>query len=198
MPRCSATTKKGNRCQNIASEGSRYCTTHSGSFDWKRSAAMVGGALLGNAIAPGVGGVVAGAVGGNLIDRQILKEGEVKRVFVSFDFDKDKFLKDAVIGQSRNSDSPFEIVNWSLNEPAPQRQWKDEARARIKRSDVVLVMVGTHTHKAPGVLAEVAIAREESIPIVQVQGYEDKECPSVPNAGRYYRWTWDNLKTLLK
>lgn len=34
-----------------------------------------------------------------------------KRVFVSFDFDNDKVLKDFVIGQSRLTDSPFEVID---------------------------------------------------------------------------------------
>jgi hypothetical protein len=121
-----------------------------------------------------------------------------RKIFVSFDFDKDHFLKTAILSQAKNPDSPFEVINWSLNEPAPQREWKAKARARIKRADIVLVLVGTHTHRAPGVLAEVAMAREERIPIVQVKGYSDKQCSPVPNAGRFYRWTWDNLKQLLE
>jgi hypothetical protein len=75
-----------------------------------------------------------------------------KRVFVSFDFDNDKVLKDFIIGQSRLADSPFEVIDTSLKEAAPMKTWEDKARAAIKRSDIVVVMVGPKTHKAPGVL----------------------------------------------
>src|SRR3954469_12354744 len=95
------------------------------------------------------------------------------RVFVSFDFDNDARLKTFILAQAKNADSPFEIENWSLNEPAPDKTWQDKARARIKRSDVVLVMVGPKTYKANGVLAEVAIANELKIPVRQVIGYRD-------------------------
>jgi hypothetical protein len=44
---------------------------------------------------------------------------------VSFDFDRDQKLKTFILAQARNTDSPFEIENWSLNEPAPQRSWKE-------------------------------------------------------------------------
>jgi predicted GTPase len=91
-----------------------------------------------------------------------------KRVFVSFDFDNDKALKDFIIGQSRLADSPFEVIDTSLKEAAPMKTWEDKARAAIKRSDIVIVMVGPKTHKAPGVLKEVKMAREEGISIVQV------------------------------
>jgi len=120
-----------------------------------------------------------------------------KRVFVSFDFDNDKVLKDFIIGQSRLADSPFEVIDTSLKEAAPMKTWEDKARAQIKRSDIMVIMVGPKTHSAPGVLKEVAMAREESIPIVQVIGYKDGNYAAIPNAGRLYAWNWDNLKKLL-
>ena len=120
-----------------------------------------------------------------------------KRVFVSFDFDNDKVLKDFIIGQSKLTDSPFEVIYTSLKEAAPMKTWEDKARVAIKRSDIVIVMVGPSTHKAPGVLKEVAMARDEEIPIVQVIGYKDGNYTAVPNAGRLYAWNWDNLKKLL-
>jgi len=120
-----------------------------------------------------------------------------KRVFVSFDFDNDKVLKDFIIGQSRLNDSPFEVIDTSLKEAAPMKTWEDKARAAIKRSDLVIVMVGPQTHRAPGVLKEVAMARDEDISIVQVIGYKDGNYTAVPNAGRLYAWNWENLKKLL-
>lgn len=120
-----------------------------------------------------------------------------KRVFVSFDFDNDRVLKDFIIGQARLADSPFEVIDHSLKEAAPERDWPTKARAAIKRSELVLVLVGTHTHRAQGVLKEVAMAREEGIPIIQVIGYREGEYSAVPNAGRLYAWNWENLKRLL-
>jgi len=120
-----------------------------------------------------------------------------KRLFVSFDFDNDRTLKDLIIGQSRNPDSPFEVVDTSLKEAAPMRTWEEKARVAIKRSDIVVVMVGSNTYKAPGVLKEVKMAREEGKPIVQVIGYREGRYTPVPDAGRLYDWNWDNLKKLL-
>lgn len=159
---------------------------------------MALGAVIGNALVPGIGGVVAGAITGSQL-RRAFKEGEQvkKRVFVSFDFDRDRALKDFIVGQARNADSPFDIIDHSLKEAAPERDWVSKARTAIRRSEIVLVIAGTHTYRARGVLQEVAIAREVGIPIVQIIGYRDKTCPVVPNAGRVYAWTWDNLKKLL-
>lgn len=120
-----------------------------------------------------------------------------KRVFVSFDFDNDKILKDFIIGQSKLPDSPFEVVDTSMKEAAPERDWLDRAETKIKGSDIVLVMVGPKTHKAPGVLKEVSLARKWNKSIAQVIGYKDGNYTPVPDAGRLYAWNWDNLKKLL-
>jgi len=117
------------------------------------------------------------------------------RVFVSFDFDNDRPLKDFIVGQSRLPDSPFEIVDMSLKEAAPTPTWERKARDAIKRSDLVLVMVGRQAWRAPGVLKEVRMARQENIRIVQMIGYSDLTNPTrVPNAGTLYRWSWPTLK----
>lgn len=120
-----------------------------------------------------------------------------KRVFVSYDFDNDKAIKDFIIGQARLSDSPFDVIDHSLKEEAPLATWEEKARQAIKRSNIVLVMVGRYTHRASGVLKEIRMAREERIPIVQVIGYREGDYTPVPNAGRLYSWNWENLKKLL-
>ncbi len=48
-------------------------------------------------------------------------------------------------------------------------------------------------------LKEVKIANELNKTKFQIIGYkEGTEDWGVPNAGRVYRWSWDNLKNLLK
>ncbi len=84
-----------------------------------------------------------------------------------------------------------------MKEAAPQRNWEDEARARIKRSNIVLVMVGQKTYQASGVLKEVKMAREEGVPIVQMIGGSAIDYTPVTGAGQLYRWNWENLKKLL-
>lgn len=120
------------------------------------------------------------------------------KVFVSFDFDNDKTLKEFIIGQAENSDSPFEVSDHSLKEAAPEKDWLAKASRAIARSDVFIVMLGSKTRKASGVLKEVAIANEKEKKTFQIIGYrEGSEDWAVPGAGRTYRWSWDNLKNLL-
>lgn len=119
-----------------------------------------------------------------------------KRIFVSFDFDRDRVLKEYIIGQARNGNIPVEILDTSLKEAAPMATWQQKAEAAIRRSDLVVVMVGSQTYRAPGVLKEVAMARRNKIPIVQMIGYRDSNPTPVQDAGRLYRWTHENLKKL--
>jgi hypothetical protein len=120
-----------------------------------------------------------------------------KRVFISFDFDKDKSLRDLLIGQSKNHDSPFEVRDHSLHEAAPERDWEEKAGDKIRLADRVIVLVGSDTHRAPGVLKEIKLARSLGKKIVQVIGYKDRPCKRVPGGGVLYRWTWENLKKIL-
>ena len=71
------------------------------------------------------------------------------RVFISYDYDHDARIKDMLVGQARNPDSPFEIADWSIKQASPG--WKAEARRRIRATDVVVVLCGQHTHTATGV-----------------------------------------------
>jgi Thoeris protein ThsB, TIR-like domain len=120
------------------------------------------------------------------------------KVFVSYDFDNDKVLKDFVIGQAKLPDSPFEVSDHSLKEAAPERDWEKKARAAITRADKFIVMLGPKTRNAAGVKKEVAIAKELAKPRFQIIGYRDSSRDwAVPDAGVTYGWNWDNLKKLL-
>jgi hypothetical protein len=119
-------------------------------------------------------------------------------LFVSFDFDNDRRLKDLMIGQAKLPDSPFEVSDYSLKEAARQALWETKARDAIARADKLVVMLGPKTRLAPGVKKEVAMARELRKPRFQIIGYSNGSSDwAVPDAGRTYSWTWDNLKKLL-
>lgn len=121
------------------------------------------------------------------------------RVFVSFDYDHDSFLKEALVGQSKHPDSPFELADWSVKE-AQAKNWQDHARMRISNADVVAVICGQHTHTATGVSAEIKIAQSLGKPYFLLRGYPDKVCtrPAAVSGGeKMYDWSWPNLKALV-
>ena len=119
-----------------------------------------------------------------------------KKVYICFDFDQDKALKDLLIAQCKNENCPFDVIDGSLKEANPEKDWEDKAFERIKRADTVVVLLGRLTHRAPGVLKEVRIARSLGKKVIQLIGHKDRKYKRVPGAGILYRWTWDNLNRL--
>ncbi len=120
----------------------------------------------------------------------------VKRAFISFDFHHDEGLRDTLIGQANQSDSPFNIEDWSVHKRI-NRKWRKEVRRRIRKADLTIVICGEHTHDAKGVAAEVTITQEENKPYFLLRGRPNKTCTKPKNACRkdkIQKWTWENLK----
>ena len=127
------------------------------------------------------------------------KSNSKVRVFISFDYDHDVDLKNLLVGQARNDDSPFEIIDMSVKEELSE-DWKEKVRQRIKRVDQVIVICGEHTDTATGVSAELKIAQEENKSYFLLWGRKDKTCvkpKTAKESDKIYRWTWNNLKRLL-
>ncbi len=119
-------------------------------------------------------------------------------VFISFDYDNDNDLKALFAGQAKNPDSPFEIVDHSIKEESAD--WKTKARTRIKRSQQVVVICGSHTDKATGVNVEINIAKEEGKPYFLLSGRAaglNKKPTAALASDKIYKWTWPNLKSLI-
>ena len=122
-----------------------------------------------------------------------------KRVFISFDFDHDEDLRNLLVGQAKNPESPFEIKDRSIKEPLTG-DWKEKVRRRMDNIDVVIVICGEYTYTAAGVAAELTIARELKKPYFLLWGRSDKTCTKPKSAlesDKIYKWTWDNLKQLI-
>ncbi len=122
------------------------------------------------------------------------------RTFISFDYDHDDSLKTLLVGQAKNEDSPFEIVDMSIKTPIVDEDWKKNARRRIKGCDVVVVICGEHTDTATGVSTEVRIAQSEGVDYFLLKGYANKTCKkpvAAESTDKIYNWTWDNLKLLI-
>lgn len=120
-----------------------------------------------------------------------------KRTFISFDYDNDVDIKNLIVGQAKNEESPFEVTDMSIKEASSD--WRDKARTRIKGCDVVVVICGEKTDKANGVAIELEIAQEEKIPYFHLKGRSDKQCvkpTTAKESDKIYNWTWNNLKLL--
>jgi len=121
------------------------------------------------------------------------------RVFTSFDFDHDGDLRILFVGQSKLSDSPFELADWSVK-AAMTGDWKKKVTDRIRRVDQVVVLCGEYTHTASGVSAEINIARDEGKPYFLLKGRANKTCTkptAAKTSDKMYTWNWENLKKLI-
>ena len=122
-----------------------------------------------------------------------------KRAFISFDFDHDEELRDALVGQAKLPQSPFNIADWSVKEPFSEN-WKTKVRDRIRRTGLTIIICGEHTNKAAGVAAELTITREEHKPYFLLRGRPHKTCSKPAMArksDKVYTWSWENLKLLV-
>ncbi len=121
------------------------------------------------------------------------------RAFISFDYDHDLDLKNLLVGQAINPDSPFKISDWSVKDPMIG-DWKDKVRSKIKKCGIMIVLCGENTYSATGVSVELKIAQEESIQYFLLWGRNGKQCfkpKSAKDSDKIYKWTWDNLKALI-
>ncbi|HYT12488.1 MAG TPA: TIR domain-containing protein [Candidatus Nitrosopolaris sp.] len=119
-------------------------------------------------------------------------------VFISFDYDHDDDLRNALVAQARNPDSPFTVADWSIKEASAD--WKEKARWRIRRAEQVIVICGHYTESATGVNVEIAIARDERRPYFLLAGRADgnnKKPTGAASTDKVYQWTWPNLKALI-
>ena len=121
------------------------------------------------------------------------------RVYISFDYDHDSDLKNFLVGQSKNDDSPFDIADWSIKEAVTVSDWQDTARKRIRAVDVVAVICGQHTDTATGVSAEVSIAQNEGIPCFLLAGRKtgsNKKPKAAKTTDKLYEYLgpWPNLE----
>ena len=119
--------------------------------------------------------------------------------FISFDFDHDEDLRNLLVGQAKNDDSPFWIADYSVKEPMTG-DWKLKVARRMKGVDVVAVICGQYTHTASGVAAELSIAQDQGKPYFLLWGRSEKTCTKPTSAlgdDKIYKWTWDNLKRLI-
>ena len=115
----------------------------------------------------------------------------IVKIFVSFEFDKDKDLKNNFFEQSKLN-TLHRVQNFSLNEAYPTRDWRGKARSAISECDVVIVLVGQDTHNAQGVKTEIDIARQLKKPVLQVipQG---RPYNGLPNVNERISWKWTRI-----
>ena len=120
------------------------------------------------------------------------------RAFISFDYDHDDDLRKALLAQAKMENTPFAFEDWSIKRES--KDWKEDARKRIKRCDLVIVICGHDTNRARGVSEELGIAREEDVPYHLLRGRTSGTCrrPAGTSWMRdpIIKWTWPNIAVM--
>jgi hypothetical protein len=130
-----------------------------------------------------------------------MSDVQTPRAFISFDFDNNETEKHLFAGQSKNSKTPFTIFDWSSKDALPQRTWEETIRAKINRTNMVIVLVGKKMGSATGVAKEIAMAKEQNVPVfgVYVGGAgTDSTLPAGLARNRTISWNWDNIAAAIQ
>lgn len=121
---------------------------------------------------------------------------EQPRAFISFDFDHNEKEKHLFAGQSKHSKTPFSIADWSSKSSLPQNQWEQLINDKIKRCNMLIVLVGRNMASAHGVSKEINFAKEHDIPIFGIYVDSANTLSSLPvglNRSRVISWSWDAI-----
>jgi hypothetical protein len=120
------------------------------------------------------------------------------RAFISF-ASEDMGSRNFLVRQSRWSKTPWTFEDGSLRVPFDDAVWKKRTRPLIERSDVLILLIGKDTYRAPGAIWEVECARELSLPIFGIQ--IDRNNPGrIPNCMRgisVVYWDFDSIQSEL-
>ena len=120
------------------------------------------------------------------------------RVFASFDRSRDGDLGERLLGQSRSSDSPFEVADWSGKGSVPGDASAEESlRERMDRVDALIVLCGEHTDSSIEVSLELRTAQDQRKPYFLIRGRRELTCTKPVGAkadDTLYTWIWQILK----
>ena len=114
-----------------------------------------------------------------------------KRIFISF-ATEDEVLRNFLVGQARNDNSPFEFYDMSVKKPW-DHAWKTQCRTKIKGCNGLIAFITRNTKKADGELWEINCAKEEGVPCLGVWGYSSDCFKTIPQEImpiRVVDWNW--------
>jgi hypothetical protein len=116
-----------------------------------------------------------------------------KVVFVAFAIE-DERQRDFLKGHSINAKVPYEYIDYSVKE-AYDNDWKEKVRARIRRSDGVIVLVSKNSLTSSGQKWEIACAKEEKKLIYAIWIYKEDRT-TIPGVTTKV-WTWDGVTNFI-
>ena len=122
------------------------------------------------------------------------------RAFISFDFDHNETEKTLFVGQSKNSKTPFSIQDWSAKSSMPQSKWEAIVEEKIKKCNMVIVLVGKYMASATGVKKEIKMAKNNNVPVFGVYAGGANTTSNLPDGlsrTRVVKWEWDKIAEMI-
>lgn len=124
------------------------------------------------------------------------------RAFLSFDYDHNQTQKTLFAGQCNSkSPTPFTVSDWSSKAPLPQAQWEATIKEKINRTNMLIVLVGRSMGTATGVVKEIAMAKEQDVPVfgVYVDGAgTSSTLPTGLQRNRTMAWDWNKVAAAVR
>jgi hypothetical protein len=123
------------------------------------------------------------------------------RAFISFDFDNNGPQRLYFCGQIKNSKTPFNVEDWSSKEELDQKKWEEIIESKIKKCNMLIVLVGKKMGSATGVAKEIAFAKTHEVPIFGVYVDGANTLSILPDGlarNRTISWTWDGIAAAVK
>ncbi|HNY25501.1 MAG TPA: TIR domain-containing protein [Alphaproteobacteria bacterium] len=128
------------------------------------------------------------------------------RVFVSFDYDNDKNMKNVFTAQAKNDKIAFDFADFSCKETLPQSKWEEMIKNKINTCNVLLVLVSTHSVQATGVKKEIKMAVDQNVPVIGIYlpdsngNYWSSKNATLPEglySSNCETWTAENVQSLI-
>lgn len=124
------------------------------------------------------------------------------RAFISFDFDHDEESRRLFAGQGKKeSPTPFTIQDWSSKSALEEDEWEKKIAVKIAACNMVIVLVGRSMGTAYGVAAEIAMAKNNNVPIfgVYVDGANTlSTLPSGLARSNVVAWKWADVAAAIE
>lgn len=113
------------------------------------------------------------------------------KIFASFDLAKDEDLLKKLVAEAKAPNAKFTVFDRSTRESLVEGA-EDGLRERISKCDVLLVLCGVWTHRAPNVTADLHAAQQLHKRYYLVKGRRFSECSRPANArihDKLFKWS---------
>lgn len=97
---------------------------------------------------------------------------------------------------SKNSKTPFSIQDWSAKSSMPQSKWEAIVKDKITKCNMLIVLVGKTMTSATGVAKEIAMAKEQDVPVFGVYVGGANSSSNLPDGlqrNRTIAWDWEKI-----